>query len=365
MISGILYDERSSANKEAVLLFSNELISIKINDIIVYEGVLSSLIISSRLGNIDRKITLNDGRIFSTQENDMVDKILLKTNKSKNFLHLLESNFLFILLSLLCTVLFSFSFFKYGIPYLSKQIAYSLPLSVNNIVSENTLSILDKYILDESLLSDKKKSEIIKSFETKLLPILEKNDKFRYKVHFRLWKIDKKSEGVANAFALPNGDIIFTDKLVSLSTNIDEINAVLLHEIGHVQQRHGLQKLIQNSFIAVVIMLISGDNSSFVDMGLGLGSLFINSNYSRNHESQADLFAFEKMLIAKIDPNNFANIMSKISSDVDKISNKKTKKNKKDLTDYFSSHPNTDSRIKIAKKYSDCFKNGLISCKNK
>lgn len=362
MISGILYEKRSSANKEAVLLFSNELIIIKINDITVYEGVLSSLVISSRLGNIDRRITLNDGRIFLTQENDRVDKILFKTNKSKIFLYLLESNLLFILLSLLCTVLFSFSFFKYGIPYLSKKIAYSLPLSVNNVISENTLSILDKYILDESLLSDKKKDEVIKSFETKLLPILENNDKFKYKIHFRLWKIDKKSSGVANAFALPNGDIIFTDKLINLSTNIDEINAVLLHEIGHIEQRHGLQRLLHNSFIAVVIMLISGDNSSFVDMGLGLGSLFINSNYSRNHESQADLFAFRKMLIAKIDPNNFSTIMSKISSDFDKIPNKKTKKN---ITDYFSSHPPTDSRIKIAKKYSDCFKNGLISCESK
>ena len=62
-------------------------------------------------------------------------------------------------------------------------------------------------------------------------------------------------------------------------------------------------------------MFISGDGTMLADMGIGLGSLLISSEYSRSHESEADLFAFEKMLILKIDPENFSSIMDKITSD--------------------------------------------------
>ena len=41
------------------------------------------------------------------------------------------------------------------------------------------------------------------------------------------------------------------------------------------------------------------------DMGIGLGSALVSSAYSRGHESEADKYAFDKMLKSGIDPKSF------------------------------------------------------------
>ena len=117
-------------------------------------------------------------------------------------------------------------------------------------------------------------------------------------------------------------------------------------------------------------------------MGVGLGSLLVSSNYSRGHEAEADLYAFEHMLVAKIDPQAFSDIMNRMTSymtelseskddegnknDSDKKSNNKTAdkgmKNKDSIFDYLSSHPKTSRRVEIARQYSECFKKGLSTC---
>jgi predicted Zn-dependent protease len=119
-------------------------------------------------------------------------------------------------------------------------------------------------------------------------------------------------------------------------------------------------------------MLATGDNSGVADLGLGLGSLLISSNYSRGHESEADLYAFEKMLVTGIDPQAFSAIMQRMTDYIEEVEPKTeespTKENaaeNKDETnvlDYLSSHPNTKQRIERAKKFSECFHQGLVDC---
>ncbi len=298
------------------------------------------------------------------QKFEIIDTYLVR---DKNFIHKLESSLLWITFSLVFTIFFAFSFVKWGIPTISNKIAHSLPLSVNNLIAKNTLKTLDTIMLKDSKLSSTRKEAITSIFRHKLLAQIDKNDKINYKLHFRHWEYNKI--GIANAFALPNGDIVLTDKFVQLSQNADEINSVLLHEIGHIEKRHSLQRLIESSFIAFIVMFISGDGTMVSDMGIGLGSLLVSSEYSRNHESEADLFAFEKMLTLKIDPKNFSSIMKRITNDLRFEQETKTliqsdEKNGKDIIDYLSSHPNSLLRIKMANQYSDCFKQGLLLCTN-
>lgn len=151
---------------------------------------------------------------------------------------------------------------------------------------------------------------------------------------------------------MPSGDVIVTDELIKLAKNQDEIDAILLHEIAHIVYRHGLQSVARASFIATISTVVIGDINAIADIGIGLGSLLIETNYSRDHESEADLFAFKKMSAAGIDPQIFIHIMQRISDD--KEVDTQDTQNKK-LLGYFSSHPNTVDRNKIAEKYSLCF----------
>ncbi len=355
MIRGNIYDNMSSANKIAELHILENRFIIKVDEIILYEGDLSNLNISSRIGNIKRTISLTDVFTFVTKENDLVDTLILKKIKKSNLIYTLETKISLILLSLMITVLISFSFIKWGIPYISEKIAYSLPIKVNNVIASNTLNIFDNQIFTKSKISKAKKEAIRKKFQNDILKNITNKENFNYKINFREWKYGK--ENIANAFALPNGDIILTDHFINLSSNLDEISSVLLHEIAHIKYRHGLQNIISRSFIAVIITSMIGDIEGIADIAVGFSSLLINNGYSREFESQADLYAFEMMLKLNIDPINFSNILSKISKEDENILNDTN------LSDYFSSHPNTNKRNKIANIYSNCFKENLKVCK--
>lgn len=351
MIKGNLYDIDSSTSQNVELSIKENQYYIKTNEIILFNGDISKVEISSRIGNTKRKITFQNNRIFTTNENDLVDLYLLKPLKKKSIIYKLESHLLLIFISLIITILIGFSFFKWGVPYSSKKLAFMLPYNLNAKISKTTFETFDKHIFKPSKLKEEDKQKILNSYKKNVLPYLKEEDTSNLKINFREWKIDK--EGIANAFALPDGNIIFTDEFVSLSKNSDEINAILFHEIGHVVNKHSLQKIIEGSFVSIFIIFISGDGMMFSDMGVGLSSIFIDSHYSRNHELDADNYAFKKMLKSNINPENFSNMLNRISDNKD---------DKDSVFNYFSSHPSNKERIDIANKYLQCYNKGLTIC---
>ena len=358
MIKGKLYAKGSSKQQDALLFVEDNLCKISIEDELMYVEILEDLDVSSRLGNVQRRITLSDGSVFASYENDLIDALFFHKQKINKFLHYLESNIKWVFIATVVSVIFLFSFFKWGIPSISEQIAETLPPKVNELIAGNTLEILDKYVFKESTISKQEQEEIQNHFTAMIGKLNNQTDSVNYKLHFRLWKDGNVS--IPNAFALPSGDIIVTDKLIQLSNNEDEINSILLHEIGHVVHKHTLKMVIESSFIAVTAMLIVGDTSGIADMGVGLGSLLVTSAYSRKYEAEADHFAFENMLRVNIDPISFSNIMNRIE-----VYMKSASKNSEEesLLDYIASHPNTKQRVEIAQHYSECFQHGIIDCK--
>lgn len=353
MIEGKLYKLNSSQSDDAKIILQKENYEVISDEQIIYADSINTLDIPQRLGSTPRRILLGNGQIFVTKENDLVDKLINK-RRSKSLLFKLESNIALVLISLVITIAVAFSFFKWGVPYTSKKLAYAMPLELNKLISDNSLKALDKFMFNPSKLDLDKKEEILRSFEKDILPFIKKEDGFKYKIHFKEWKIAETD--IPNALALPNGDIVLTDEFVKLSKNKDEINSVILHEIGHIKHKHSLQRLVEGTFITVVMMFITGDASVFSDMGIGLGSVLVDSHYSREHESQADEYAFKMMLKLKIDPKNFVSILSRITDD------ENVNEKDEEFLNYISSHPNTKVRIKNALRYSECFKMGKDKC---
>lgn len=362
MIQGKWYAQGSAASLDATLAATSEhTFLIKIENGAAYEGSFSALNVGNRLGNTERKITLEDGSIFATKDNDFIDNTFKKQLFSNDFIHTLESKMRWVFVALVITALTTFGLFKWGVPWSSTKIAYMLPHETNNLIATHTLEFLDAYIFEKSKISQAKMEEIRQHFESKLLPLSEDKE-IDYRLHFRLWSDGNLS--IPNALALPSGDIILTDKFVELSKDQDEIDSVLLHEMGHVVHRHTLKMVIESTFITVATMMIVGDSNGLADMGVGLGSLLVSSSYSRGHESEADRYAFEQMLTAKIDPMAFSDIMNRMMSYMDQSSknDKNGKDPDEDIFDYLSSHPTTKERVEIAQQYSQCFKKGLTTC---
>jgi predicted Zn-dependent protease len=121
--------------------------------------------------------------------------------------------------------------------------------------------------------------------------------------------------------------------------------------------------LIEGTFITVAVMMMTGDGSGMGDMGVGLGSALVSSAYSRGHESEADLYAFNKMLKAGIDPKSFSNIMNRMTAYMSEDDNQTEEVKEEDFLDYFASHPSTEERVELSNRYAECFKQGLTLCK--
>ena len=305
---------------------------------------------------------LPDGSLFETKDNDAVDALLDRSGhpaQRSGLLYQLETKWPWIGAALVATVLSLFVTTRWGIPWASREIAYSLPMSANEMISRETLEFLDELILDDSQLPQSRQQHIRAHFENHLLPLQDEG--FRYRLHFR------NMHNTPNAFALPSGDIIITDKLIEIAENQQEIDSVLLHEIGHVVHRHGLRQIFQSSFMTVAVIMISGDLASVNELAIALPVFLLEKQYSRENEGEADLYAFERMIAAGIDPIHFSNIMARISNEMvhnteqedagpKKTSDSDRKGESESLLKYLSTHPRTPERIQQAETYSGRFK---------
>lgn len=369
-ITGKWYRQGSAAQLNAELRVDGDTYKILVSDDEHREllsGLSQDINVTDRLGNVERKLILPDGSVFATSNNDAIDQAFSAQTKLNRFIHTLESHIAFVLFSIVFTVLFAFGFFKYGVPWISSTIAHALPHKTNEIIAASTLDFLDEYIFEPSKLEPARILAIRKHVEENILPLDQSGEPIKYTLHFREWTHGKTS--IPNALALPSGDIILTDKFVQLSQNQNEIDSVLLHEMGHVVERHSLKMIIESTIVTTAVMVITGDSTTAADMGIGIGSLLVSSNYSRGHESQADQYAFQHMLKAGINPQAFSNIMARItqydgdeSHEPENTPIENSHESNNSVLDYLSTHPSTSERIEEAQRYQKCFEAGLVVC---
>jgi len=372
------------------------------------QGELASIKVGDRLANVERKLLFHDGSMFATAHNDAVDTLFKDSVKSAGLLHKLETNVHLILLAFITTVMLGYSFFKWGVPVASNALAYATPVKVSEYIGRSGLEFLDSILFSPSELSEQVKSDIRQRFEKRLVSAYHSQESLRdnhnnasavnFTLHFRAWG-DESNYKVANALALPSGDIILTDRFVELSQSADDIDSVLLHEMAHVEYRHSLKLLSQSALITVAVAMATGDVSGFSDLGVGMASLLMTNQYSRDFETEADQYAFDNMLKLGINPESFGQMLERISHDFQapdcdarsgpgsspsadvepSVSKKECEKIRKSIedvldksevsddesdsfADYFSTHPSTDERIKQAERYAGCFRAGLTVC---
>ncbi|MFZ7128180.1 MAG: M48 family metallopeptidase [Desulfobacterales bacterium] len=160
-------------------------------------------------------------------------------------------------------------------------------------------------------------------------------------VHRKRWRI--------LAFALPAGTIIFTDEMVRIAENDDELLSVFAHEIGHVAHRHAMRRVVQDALLSFAVLSVTGDASGVSELFLGLPVLLTEYAYSRGFEREADRFALGYLVENQIPPVHFADILVRIErTDASRPAASGHEK----WSNYISTHPPTEARIKAFKAAS-------------
>lgn len=373
MIEGRYYLAGSSDFSAATLCLQGDEYQLIIAGYQIEAGRFDTLRIANRLGNIARKITLPEGAVFETNDNDAIDNALKNSHQKvggMSLVYQLEQHIGIAILSIFLVVGVVFSGFKWGLPAASHIVAQTLPDTANQALSSNVLEFLDEHFFEASELSSAEQDDVRSHFFDSIVPLYQAEDAPKFTLHFRSWS------GIPNAFALPSGDIIVTDRFIQLTETQDEIDIVLLHEMGHVVERHSLEQVIEGSAIVVIVSMAFGDVSWLADVGIGVGSFFISSFYSRGHESEADQFAYQHSLKGGIAPKSLGIILSRMENDmswevekecgVAEQDPKKTESSEEKkgggLLDYFSTHPSSIDRASMGERYQTCFEKGLTDC---
>ena len=155
---------------------------------------------------------------------------------------------------------------------------------------------------------------------------------------------------VINAFALPGGQVFITEALYSRMTHEGQLAGVLGHEIGHVIERHGAERMASGKFfqrIAGAAGVGGGMNTA------QLASSALNAvsmSYGRQAELESDRWGVELMVFTGYDPEHMLEVM-----EILKEANAGGAP-----PEFMSSHPKPENRKKyIREVINERFPNGL------
>ena len=367
MIKGSYFNGETSEKIDVSLYYTDDGL-IGFDGLDVAEVPYSSVTISSRIGNTPRYINFADGSQFETNDNAAVDEMVnkLANDPMHGLAHKLESAKGFILFTIVAVVLFGWLFVQYGIPAMSKQIAEWLPDEASQYMGQGVLEAMDKSWFSPSELNQQRQDELRNLFNS-LRKNIEGSE--NYKIEFRLGGKIR-----ANAFALPNGTIVFTDELINLAEDDMEIASVMLHEIGHLKRKHSLRATIQQFSLAMFVMVITGDVSTSSSIITAIPIMLVESGFSQKMETEADSYSLDYMKEHSINPNYFAIMMEKLEAsyrpeyitcieklgkskntnkaqmvkcitDAVKLNKEENGKAGKSTLDYFSTHPSSEERV--------------------
>lgn len=332
---GKWYDGKTSASREVTVscgadrsvLISGEGISVSFP--------LRDVRIDPRLGGARRMLRLPDGGVVETEDHRFLDELQRQQGSGGFFrtVHRWESSLALVFGALILMILVGFGFFRYGVPFLAKKAAFALPPATEALMGRETLQILDRVVLKPSKLTEKRRQELQALFSAVTANYPGRTD----------WRIEFRSGGAigANAFALPAGIVIVTDRLVEIARNDEEIAGVLAHEAGHIINRHTLRYLMQNSATALLIATVTGDMTSITSLSATMPTIFIDAKYSRDFEREADDAAVEYLKRKGIPVRTYADMLRRLEDE-----HRKGEESGFRLGEWLSTHPQMEERVK-------------------
>jgi Zn-dependent protease with chaperone function len=364
------YDGKSARRIAATLIVVGDVV------VVAREGTSSEYALPGvrvlpQLRGTPRRIEFPDGSAAMATDHAAIEAAF-GVNSAHTLAHRLESHPGFVFAALIGVgVAVALGYF-YGVPWAAQQIARRLPIGIESQIAEAGIKSLDQAIFEPTTLHADLRAETAAAFAelraaTDLPPTV---------------RLEFRNGGWigANALALPGGVVVVTDQLVNAMPGVNETAAVLAHELGHVQYRHSLRHLLQDSISALAAAAIYGDVASLTGIAVTAPTVLAHNGYSREFEREADSFAFTLLKKTGRSPKAFATAMRALekSHQAGRTGSKWRKKlglpdaepsppqpspqNAPDSPDagkknsefgYLSTHPATEERIRAAEAAGD------------
>lgn len=286
------YDGRSAQRQQVRVEASGQSIVVKnLEGQVLDVFSVEQLHYDPPLGRQPRVIHLTEGRQLQTLDYSAFKQLSARrlSGRLGRWIAHVESKFAWIFISLILVALSVFGLFRFGVPALAYVMAQLTPNGILEQASDRAMEQLDQRWFEASSI-DHAVRDFWRAELRAMVGTLE-DPSYAYRLYFR----DSEVLG-ANALALPDGALIVTDDLIDLLQSDDELRAVLWHEIGHVEEQHGLRQVYQSLGALAVITVLLGDLTIISDIAIALPAILISNGYSHQFEREADLFAAEALL---------------------------------------------------------------------
>lgn len=144
-----------------------------------------------------------------------------------------------------------------------------------------------------------------------------------------------------NAFTLPDGSIVVTNRLIHLAESPDEVAGVLAHELGHVEAEHVMAGVVRQMGVGMFVDVVFG--------GAGAGQAVAAINvlalrYSRADEAEADAIAIRLMDEANFNPGAIASFFEHVRGE--------EAREGASIPEMLSSHPDSARRAQEAARHA-------------
>lgn len=142
-----------------------------------------------------------------------------------------------------------------------------------------------------------------------------------------------------NAFTIPGGNIYVFKGLISFCDSPEQLAAVLAHEMGHVEKRHTVDRLVREFGLSILFSIMTGGDSVLLS---DVYQTLISTGFSRSQEKEADQFALELLEDANISPKSIASFFRKLNRENLAYNEK---------IELIMTHPHNKARIKASLAY--------------
>ncbi|MCX7033414.1 MAG: M48 family metallopeptidase [Arenimonas sp.] len=300
----------------------------------VLEFAVAEVDLSPRLGSMPRTLRLPGEGHLDLADSPLLDQWIPTSSRIEAAAHWLEQRRSAAIGAALATVLGVVFFFQIGLPWMANQLAPAVPPAMERTITRQAMALIDRVHTEPSKLPAERRAQLQQQFAVLVAGLPREGD---FRLEFR-----SAPELGPNAFALPDGLVVVTDELVELVESDDELVAVLAHEAGHHEHRHGMRQALQSSAVVVVAGFLFGDLSGTGSLSVSIPVLLLESGFSRRHEREADEFAFALLKRRGRSPADFGTVMERLA--------KHHGEQDMGAVSYLSTHPASAERIEAARR---------------
>jgi Zn-dependent protease with chaperone function len=279
---------------------------------------------------VARRLLLPGGAEIRTDDATAVEAAWPTRRRLDRAAYWLESRASMALAALAITVAAVWLVVAKVLPLAADPVARSVSPQIEQAIGKHALESLDAVYTKPSGLSDERRAALTRAFAD-----LVRGDADDVKLEFRRM-------GAPNAFALPGRTVVVTDEMVDFAGGDDELMAVLAHELGHVQGRHAMRMVLQQSGIAVLVTALAGDAVGMTVLAVVVPAALLNARYSRAFELEADAYALALLDRHGRSTQPFADVLRRFARDA------RTRGPNDPLSRYLATHPDLEERIRRA-----------------